>query len=162
MPGYPDTLEQLLADFALITDRSERAEYLIELADRFRFPLISLIDTPGAYPGIEAEDAGRAAVRADERREHAEEGGLPRAVPPGDDERRAAGQREGDVDERPAPAVAAAHALGLDRRGAGGRSGRNGLRIRDLRRHAKRSFYPIGDNVRAAGRTRCSRSAVLA
>ncbi len=33
-----------------------KARRAIELADRFGFPLISLIDTPGAYPGLEAEE----------------------------------------------------------------------------------------------------------
>lgn len=35
MPDYPDKLTQLLDDFQWITDRSERADYLIEIADRF-------------------------------------------------------------------------------------------------------------------------------
>ncbi len=34
MPDYPETLQQLLTDFEWITDRTERAEYLIELADQ--------------------------------------------------------------------------------------------------------------------------------
>ena len=33
---------------------------LMKLADRFRIPVISLIDTPGAYPGIGAEKRGQA------------------------------------------------------------------------------------------------------
>lgn len=36
MAEYPEKLQQLLADFEWITDRTERAEYLIELADRFQ------------------------------------------------------------------------------------------------------------------------------
>jgi cysteine desulfuration protein SufE len=35
MPNIPDKLEELLEDFSSITDRSERQEYLIEIADRF-------------------------------------------------------------------------------------------------------------------------------
>lgn len=35
MPDIPDKLKALLEDFASITDRSERQEYLIEIADRF-------------------------------------------------------------------------------------------------------------------------------
>ncbi len=35
MPDIPDKLEELLEDFSSITDRSERQEYLIEIADRF-------------------------------------------------------------------------------------------------------------------------------
>ena len=33
---------------------------LMELADRFNIPIISLIDTPGAYPGVGAEERGQA------------------------------------------------------------------------------------------------------
>lgn len=35
MPDYPEKLYTLLDDFQWITDRNERAEYLIELADQF-------------------------------------------------------------------------------------------------------------------------------
>lgn len=35
MPDIPDKLEELLDDFASISDRTERQEYLIEIADRF-------------------------------------------------------------------------------------------------------------------------------
>ncbi|MDA0997473.1 MAG: acetyl-CoA carboxylase carboxyltransferase subunit alpha [Proteobacteria bacterium] len=37
-----------------------KAQRLMSLADRFRLPLITLIDTPGAYPGIDAEARGQA------------------------------------------------------------------------------------------------------
>ncbi|WP_102125259.1 acetyl-CoA carboxylase carboxyltransferase subunit alpha [Deinococcus planocerae] len=37
-----------------------KAIRLMDLADRFRLPVVSLIDTPGAYPGIEAEERGQA------------------------------------------------------------------------------------------------------
>ena len=33
---------------------------LMELADKFSIPIISFIDTPGAYPGVEAEERGQA------------------------------------------------------------------------------------------------------
>ena len=33
---------------------------LMELADRFNIPIISFIDTPGAYPGVGAEERGQA------------------------------------------------------------------------------------------------------
>ncbi len=36
MAQYPETLQRVLEDFRAITDRDERAEYLIELADRFQ------------------------------------------------------------------------------------------------------------------------------
>jgi len=37
-----------------------KALRLMKLAERFGFPVVSLIDTPGAYPGIEAEERGQA------------------------------------------------------------------------------------------------------
>lgn len=37
-----------------------KALRLMELAERWRLPVISFIDTPGAYPGIEAEERGQA------------------------------------------------------------------------------------------------------
>jgi cysteine desulfuration protein SufE len=35
MAAYPAALTEILEDFGFITDRNERAEYLIEIADRF-------------------------------------------------------------------------------------------------------------------------------
>jgi len=35
-----------------------KARRLIELAERFKLPVLSFIDTPGAYPGIDAEERG--------------------------------------------------------------------------------------------------------
>lgn len=32
----------------------------MQLAERFRLPILSFVDTPGAYPGIEAEERGQA------------------------------------------------------------------------------------------------------
>jgi acetyl-CoA carboxylase carboxyl transferase subunit alpha len=37
-----------------------KAVRLMELADRFEIPVLSLVDTPGAYPGIGAEERGQA------------------------------------------------------------------------------------------------------
>ncbi|QDV32559.1 acetyl-CoA carboxylase carboxyltransferase subunit alpha [Tautonia plasticadhaerens] len=37
----------------------------MRLAERHRLPIICLIDTPGAYPGIEAEERGQAAIIAE-------------------------------------------------------------------------------------------------
>lgn len=37
-----------------------KAIRIMEMADRFNLPLITLIDTAGAYPGIEAEERGQA------------------------------------------------------------------------------------------------------
>ena len=36
-----------------------KAMRLMELADRHRFPVLSLVDTPGAYPGVVAEQHGQ-------------------------------------------------------------------------------------------------------
>ena len=35
-----------------------KAKRLMEMAERFRMPVITLIDTPGAYPGIDSEERG--------------------------------------------------------------------------------------------------------
>ena len=37
-----------------------KAQRLMELADRFSLPLVTFIDTAGAYPGVEAEERGQA------------------------------------------------------------------------------------------------------
>ncbi|HEY0440408.1 MAG TPA: acetyl-CoA carboxylase carboxyltransferase subunit alpha [Xanthobacteraceae bacterium] len=37
-----------------------KAVRLMELAERFAIPVVSLVDTPGAYPGIGAEERGQA------------------------------------------------------------------------------------------------------
>jgi acetyl-CoA carboxylase carboxyl transferase subunit alpha len=37
-----------------------KAARLMGMADRFDIPVISLVDTPGAYPGIDAEERGQA------------------------------------------------------------------------------------------------------
>lgn len=37
-----------------------KALRLMKLAERFNFPVVTLIDTPGAYPGLEAEERGQA------------------------------------------------------------------------------------------------------
>jgi acetyl-CoA carboxylase carboxyl transferase subunit alpha len=41
-----------------------KAVRLMELADRFDIPVLALVDTAGAYPGIEAEERGQAAAIA--------------------------------------------------------------------------------------------------
>jgi acetyl-CoA carboxylase carboxyl transferase subunit alpha len=42
-----------------------KAERVMHLADRFGLPIVSLLDTAGAYPGIEAEDRGQALAIAE-------------------------------------------------------------------------------------------------
>ncbi len=41
-----------------------KSQRIMKLADRFGFPIITFIDTPGAYPAIEAEDNGQAGAIA--------------------------------------------------------------------------------------------------
>jgi acetyl-CoA carboxylase alpha subunit len=42
-----------------------KAMRLMELAERSRMPIITLIDTPGAYPGIDAEERGQSQAIAE-------------------------------------------------------------------------------------------------
>jgi acetyl-CoA carboxylase carboxyl transferase subunit alpha len=42
-----------------------KAERLMHLADRFGLPIVTFLDTAGAYPGIEAEDRGQALAIAE-------------------------------------------------------------------------------------------------
>ena len=37
-----------------------KAQRLMRLADRFDIPVLTFVDTPGAYPGVEAEERGQA------------------------------------------------------------------------------------------------------
>src|SRR5207245_4378678 len=37
-----------------------KAMRAMELAERHRFPIVTLVDTPGAYPGVVAEQHGQA------------------------------------------------------------------------------------------------------
>jgi len=37
-----------------------KARRVMQLADKFRLPIVSFLDTPGAHPGIEAEERGQA------------------------------------------------------------------------------------------------------
>src|SRR5215468_1900863 len=41
-----------------------KAIRLMELADRFGLPVLSFVDTPGAYPGVDAEERGQAEALA--------------------------------------------------------------------------------------------------
>ncbi|MBI1181344.1 MAG: acetyl-CoA carboxylase carboxyl transferase subunit alpha, partial [Alphaproteobacteria bacterium] len=52
-----DTETRVRHNFGMARPEGYRkAVRLMELADRFRLPLITLVDTPGAYPGIGAEE----------------------------------------------------------------------------------------------------------
>ncbi len=56
-----DTGTRLKHNFGMARPEGYRkAVRLMELADRFELPVISFIDTAGAYPGIEAEERGQA------------------------------------------------------------------------------------------------------
>ncbi len=56
-----DTKERLVSNFGMARPEGYRkAMAKMRLAERFRLPVICLIDTPGAYPGIDAEERGQA------------------------------------------------------------------------------------------------------
>ena len=56
-----DTKMRKYRNFGMANPEGYRkALRLMKLAEKFGFPVITLIDTPGAYPGIEAEERGQA------------------------------------------------------------------------------------------------------
>ena len=56
-----DTSSRVRHNFGMAKPEGYRkAIRLMELADRFKLPVITLVDTPGAYPGVEAEARGQA------------------------------------------------------------------------------------------------------
>jgi acetyl-CoA carboxylase carboxyl transferase subunit alpha len=56
-----DTASRVKHNFGMAKPEGYRkAIRIMELADRFKLPVITLVDTPGAYPGIEAEARGQA------------------------------------------------------------------------------------------------------
>ena len=56
-----DTKENLKRNFGMAHPEGYRkALRLMELAQKFHAPVITLVDTPGAYPGLEAEERGQA------------------------------------------------------------------------------------------------------
>lgn len=55
------TKENLLRNFGMSNpDGYRKAARLFRLAEKFGKPIITLVDTPGAFPGIEAEERGQA------------------------------------------------------------------------------------------------------
>jgi acetyl-CoA carboxylase carboxyl transferase subunit alpha len=55
-----DVKERLDRQFGMaFPEGYHKAMRLMEIAERFQFPLISLVDTPGAYPGVAAEQHGQ-------------------------------------------------------------------------------------------------------
>ncbi len=56
-----DTESRLTHNFGMARPEGYRkAVRLMKMADRFNLPVITLVDTPGAYPGIGAEERGQA------------------------------------------------------------------------------------------------------
>jgi acetyl-CoA carboxylase carboxyl transferase subunit alpha len=54
------TDEKILHNFGMSQPEGYRkACRLMELAERFSMPVVTLIDTPGAYPGIDSEERGQ-------------------------------------------------------------------------------------------------------
>src|SRR3954452_19072100 len=56
-----DTASRLKHNFGMAKPEGYRkAIRLMRLADRFGMPVVTLVDTPGAFPGVEAEERGQA------------------------------------------------------------------------------------------------------
>jgi acetyl-CoA carboxylase carboxyl transferase subunit alpha len=56
-----DTASRLTHNFGMAKPEGYRkATRLMELADRFAIPVVTLVDTPGAFPGVQAEERGQA------------------------------------------------------------------------------------------------------
>jgi acetyl-CoA carboxylase carboxyl transferase subunit alpha len=56
-----DTKSNVYRNFGMSNPEGYRkALRLMKLAEKFKIPVITMLDTPGAYPGIEAEERGQA------------------------------------------------------------------------------------------------------
>jgi acetyl-CoA carboxylase carboxyl transferase subunit alpha len=56
-----DTASRLKHNFGMARPEGYRkAIRLMDLADRFGLPVVTLVDTPGAFPGVQAEERGQA------------------------------------------------------------------------------------------------------
>lgn len=65
-----DTKQKLLRNFGMPKPEGYRkAMRVMELAAKFKRPIITMLDTPGAYPGIDAEERGQAEAIAVNLRE---------------------------------------------------------------------------------------------
>ena len=65
-----DTKEKVLRNFGMPAPEGYRkALRLMQLAERFKLPILTFIDTPGAYPGVGAEERGQAEAIARNLRE---------------------------------------------------------------------------------------------
>ena len=68
-----DTKEKLARNFAMANPEGYRkALRLMKMAEKFNKPVLTLVDTPGAYPGIGAEERGQAEAIARNLREMSE------------------------------------------------------------------------------------------
>ncbi len=55
-----DTKEKIERNFGMpLPEDYRKALRVMKLAEKFRIPIITLVDTPGAFPGIEAEEHGQ-------------------------------------------------------------------------------------------------------
>ena len=55
------TKERQFRNFGMSNpDGYRKALRLMKMAEKFKMPIVTLIDTPGAYPGLEAEERGQA------------------------------------------------------------------------------------------------------
>jgi len=55
-----DTQARIKHNFGMARPEGYRkAQRLMELAERFHLPVVTLVDTPGAYPGVGAEERGQ-------------------------------------------------------------------------------------------------------
>jgi acetyl-CoA carboxylase carboxyl transferase subunit alpha len=60
-----DLKERAFRNFGMAQPQGyAKARRVFALADRLGFPVVTMIDTPGAYPGVEAEQSGQAAAIA--------------------------------------------------------------------------------------------------
>ena len=60
-----DTDSRVQHNFGMAQPEGYRkAQRLFQIADRFKLPVLSLVDTPGAYPGVDAEERGQAGAIA--------------------------------------------------------------------------------------------------
>lgn len=61
-----DTKENLVRNFGCAHPEGYRkALRLFKMAERFHFPVVTFIDTPGAYPGVGAEERGQSGAIAE-------------------------------------------------------------------------------------------------
>lgn len=68
-----ETREKIARNFGMAHPEGYRkALRLMKLAEKFSKPIIALIDTPGAYPGVEAEERGQAEAIARNLKEMAD------------------------------------------------------------------------------------------